>query len=201
MDRPSFSYFGLTATADTEVTAVLPPHRELITRLTSALYRCGATAHTISFMKSLGRTVLADDAAASQAVVRLKAQPVATGNDVAANDWLVILLSDGTVHLGKVSSVSGLAITLTANLPAAASRDASVWFMGAPGDHASSKTRTAPRPTVGGQIVATASVMNTWQDFFSGVLQGEQNEPLMLHSNNATAAGTFELVAGCHAYG
>lgn len=196
-----FGFSNLTATAGTAITALLPPRARAFTRLTKLLYRCGATAHTVTVLKTLGSTTLSAAAAGSQAVINLTADP-GTGTPagaIAANDFVCVQLDSGEFFLGKVSSVSTLAITLTANLPSAAAAGNAVWFFGAPGDHTSSQTTTKPNPAVGSQYPATASILNTWDDVASGLHQTlNQNEPLLVHSNNATAAGTFEQVTGSH---
>lgn len=197
----SFSFGKLTATADTAITALLPPRNRAFTRLTSMYYRAGATAHTLTALKAVGTTTLSSAAAGAQAVINLTADPgTGTGpGAIAANDFVCVELDSGEFFLGKVSSVAALAITLTANLPSAAAAGKSVWFFGAPGDHVSSQTTVKPNPAVGSQFRGTASTLEKFEDFACGICQTlNQFEPLMVHSDNATAAGHFEQVSGCH---
>jgi hypothetical protein len=191
----SFSFAGLTASAGTAITALLPPRQRAFTRLTRILYRCGGTAHAIVVLKSLAQVTLTANAASGQAVINISSDP-----GMAANKFVCVELADGTYHLGRVSSVSSLAVTLSANLPAAASSGAKVWFFGLPGDHpVSSQTTTRPTPVLGHTVTCTASILNAWEDYGSGIAQSNnQEEPLMVHSANGTAAGTFELISGCH---
>lgn len=193
---------GLTATAATVITAFIPPRVGFFSLLTRILYRCAGTAHTISIQKSLNVTTLTSAAAASQAVINLAVDP-GTGTvagAIANTDYVLVQLDDGTFFLQKVASVASLAITLTTNLPATAAAGNKVWFFGAPGDQpASSQTTQKRNPLLGYQILATVSVMNDWGDNASGICQSNNpNEPIMISSNNATAAGFFELVAGSH---
>lgn len=191
---------NLTATAGTEITCLIPPKVRAYSRLTRVLYRCGSTAHTITAAKALASTTLSAAAAGSQAVINITADSgVTPPGAIAAGDFVCVQLDSGQYHLGKVSSVSTLAITLTANLPSAAAAGSKVWFLGAVGDHTSSQTANKPNPIKGSQFPCTASVLNDWGDYASGICQTlNQEEPLLVHSNNATAAGTFEQVSAAY---
>lgn len=189
----------LTATAGTAITCLIPPRKRAFTRLTSVLYRCAGTAHTVSLMKAFSRTTLAAAAAASATTVVLSANP-GTGTPagaIANGDWIAIKLDDGSFFIATVT-VSGLSMTVAA-LPAAAAAGNDVFFFGVPGDHTSTQTNPKPNPIKGSQIVCTASVLNSWTDPAAGLCQSlEQYSPLMVHSNNATAAGTFELISAVY---
>lgn len=175
-----------TQTAGTVISVLLPPKKKAFTRVTTFKYTCGATAHTVTAMQSLGMARLSAAAASGQAVIKLAEQPVASGNNVAANDFLVVEFPDGTFALVKVSSVSGLTITLTANLAAALAKGSRVWMLGVVGDG---------HP----QHLMTVSVVNTFQDTLIGVAQSKNpDEPLVLQSDNATNAGSFELVSAAY---
>lgn len=194
----SFHYGTKTAAGGTEINVLIRPRVNSYTRLTAVTYRAAATAHTITAMRAFAKTTVSIAAAGSQAVVNITADAAAglTPGAIAAGDWLVVALDDGTFHLGKVLSVASLAITLTANLPSAAAVGRTVWMLGAPGDH------TAGTPTAGSQFPAAASVLNSFVDAASGIcVSNEQNSPLAVHSNNATNAGTFELIAGNYTLG
>lgn len=197
----SFQTGGLTAAAGTAITCLIPPYNaNSYTVLTRVMYRCAGTAHAIVYMKALGVTTLAADAAASATSVTLSADPgtgTPSGN-IATGDWVCIQLNDGSYFLATVT-VSGLVMTVAA-LPAAASSGNKVWTFGVPGDHPVG-TQTNPKPNAikGYTITATVSVMNDWADYAAGLLRSlTKNSPLMLHSANGTAAGTFELVSAVH---
>lgn len=202
--------FGVkTETADTVITRLIPPVRRAFTRLTGVHYRAGGTAHTLTVMRPLNKTTLTAAAAAAQAVINIAADPgdYPTGsrvadNAIAANDYVVIELADGTHHIGVVSSVASLAITLTANLPTGgAASGATVWFFGIitdlnPCDGLAHPqfTLTASTATVLGDQPgeAVAGIVGTvpHPSTFSGM--NGKNMPMILHSGNATAQGWIE---------
>lgn len=186
----------LTATAGTAIELLSPGAgrdvRNAYCRLQRLVYRAAGTAHTLTILRALGVTTAAA-AAAGQAVLTLAAQPQA-GNDVAADDYLAWEVAEATaggatlVHYlhGKVLSVSGLTITLTANLTRAVPAGSRVWLLGVAGDAAPSGeqqlTFSAPAnavTTLGGPDVDVAC---------SGLL----GAPILVLSNNATNAGQFE---------
>lgn len=183
-----------TATAGTVVNVLVPPVRDAITRVTQVRYTAAATAHTVTALRSLGTTTASAAAATSQAVVNITANPGPSGNALAANDWLAIRHSaDGITRLYQVSSISTLAVTLTANLTVAVAAGDRVWMFGATGD-------TDPR--VGGAHPALAMAANattTYTDDSAGVVCSHaKDEPVMLQSNNATNAGSFNLVTSVY---
>lgn len=192
---------GLTAAAGTAITGLIPPRRAAFTRLTRVQYRCGSTAHTLTFLKAFGKTVLAAGVAQSGTSITLAADPGAgtpSGN-LANGDWVCVELDGGGFFLSPVSSLTGLTMTVNA-LPAAAKAGNRVWTFGVPGDHpATSQTTLKPNPERGSALTCTASALNDWSDVASGMCQSlEQDSPLMVHSNNATAAGTFEMAAASY---
>lgn len=190
----------LTATAGTAITGLIPPRRGAFTRLCRILFRPGATAHTVTMLKALGQTTLAVAAAASATSITISADP-GTGSpsgNLANSDWICVELDDGSFFLSAISSLSTLTMTVGA-LPAAAAAGNRVWTFGVPGDHASSQTTAKPNPITGSSFLSTASVMNDWGDAGAGICQSlNQDEPMMVHSNNATNAGTIEQVSAAY---
>lgn len=184
-----------TVAFGTTIDALVPPSptgRQGYTRITKIVYTAAGTAHTITLLRSLGTTTVASTAAAGQAVVNLTAQPT-SGNDVAANDYLAIRrAADGITRLYKVSSVSTLAITMTANLGTGAGLAAGdkVWHFGISSD---TDPRTgAAHETLRGVVSATS----TYSEDSSGVIASiGTDEPIMVQSNNATATGFLEQVS------
>lgn len=204
-----FQFGGLTATAGTAITALVPPHSRGYSRITKALYRPGATGHALVFLKSFGSAELTAAVAASGTSITLDRDPggtTGTPDEVAApcgaianGDWLCIELDDGSYFLTTLSSLSTLTMTVNA-LPSAAAAGNKVWTFGVPGDHpVSSQTAQKPNPIKGFTITTTASVMNEFSDTASGILQSlAPNMPLMVHSANGTNAGVLELLSGSY---
>lgn len=191
-----------TITADTLIEVVIPPKDGCRTRVMKFEYTSAGTAHTVTLMKPLGQTTLSAAAGTGQAVVNLTADPgtgtVAGG--IAANDYLIIRKeSTGVVYLVKVSSVATLAITLTANVPVAFSAADTVWFYGIP-------TNVRTNTAVGHMallppVSATTTFSST--DWGEGIFTTDgRDEPVIISSTNATAAGTMKLInAAYFSYG
>lgn len=179
----TFGFGKVSVAFGTAITRTIPPSANLFTHLTNLKYTAAGTAHTLTVMRPLAApTTLTAAAASGQAVINV----AALVGSMATNDYVVIKLSDGTYHTGVVSSVSTLAVTLTANLSApGAAIGAKVWNLGVVGDH----TNT--------QFNAIESVTTTYTDGVSSIVGTTAKEsPMIVHSNNATATGTIENVSG-----
>lgn len=184
-----FGFGSLTQTAGTPIVRTVNPVRNAYTHITCVKYTAAGTAHTVVIMRPYAKTTLSAAAAAGQAVINITADSgVTPPGAIAANDYLVIEKPDGTFFTGLVSSVATLAITLTANVPTGGlSSGATVWFMGAPGDHTDA------------QYSGTASTTVTYSDD-CGSVRGTINkyEPMLVYSANGTAAGTLQQVSGVY---
>lgn len=179
-----------TQTAGTRIRQLIPPRQRGIARITRVVYTAAGTAHTLTFARPIGRTTASVAAASGQAVINLTADPGVTGNLIAANDLVAVRETDGVTRLYIVSSVSGLAVTMTSNFTAGVAAGASVWNFGL-------LTDTDPRtglahPT----LLPPASATTTYEDREGGVIAGhEPDAPLLVDSNNASAAGTLQQVS------
>lgn len=184
-------FANLTQTAGTVISQLVKSKGNLKTWIALLKYKVGTTAHTLTVMKAQGPYVtLTADAASGQAVVALSADPGTgtTAGAIAANDNVVLQQDDGSQLMTTVSSVSGLNITLATNLTAKASKGSKFWFYGLTTDgHPQYVTGTSDTETFG----SDASVCGV-----SGSDRG--GEPLIVQSNNATAAGTFVQIQGVY---
>lgn len=177
------SYGSLTQTAGTEITRVIPPNPDGRGCVGNFRYEAAATAHTLTMMTTIMTVKCASDAASGQAVLALDQMPVTPdATIVAAGDWFVVQHEDGTWNAYKVSSVSGLNITMTGNFSGKVKAGSSVHFMGAPADHSLR------------QFTMKASTTTEFDagDFRIRAATGSaKNTPVLVHSNNATNAGTL----------
>lgn len=187
-----------TQTAGTVITLLVPPQANLRTKLAKLAVTVGATAHTLTIMRPLGRTTASSAAAASQAVINLTADPgdyssVRTAdNAIAANDYLVFKHPDNTYSFDIVSSVSSLAITMTTNFPTLGiASGAPVWFMGITTDTNPNDARAHQAWTLPASGVQTFSAAHDRCSFFESL---NVNEPMIIHINNATNASVLEYV-------
>lgn len=205
-----------TATAGTVINVLVPACKNAYTRVTKIKYTLfypnnsssGAEyslVHSITALRPIGRTVLSAAAAASQAVINLKADPGAAinvlnalglANLIAASDIVVIRQDDGSFVQATVSSVSGLATTLTGNLSYAISAGADVWFYGVIAD-TDPRTNQA-HPIFRVPVAQAANVSEVFTDENAGVIASiGYDEPIILQSNNTVDAGNFDQVSYC----
>lgn len=201
----NFHASNLTANAGTAITCLIPPRGRSYTLLTGLLYRAGVTAHTITLLKALGVTTLSAAVSASGTSITLTSNPGTNTNvtspagALANSDWLCIELDDDAngkprYFLTTVSSLSTLTMTVDA-LPYAAAAGNRVWYFGVPADHASSQTTASDNTLVGSALPATASIRNDFAIPGGLCKSRHQDEPLLVHSDNASNAGKFELIA------
>lgn len=180
----TFAFGQLTATAGTIIRRTIAPKPGRKPVITKAVYTNSTTAHTLTCMQSLAQTTVASAAAAGQAVVNFTADP----GSIAANDVCVIQKPDGTYETMQVSSVATLAITMTTNVPTGGfAAGAKIHFMGVAADHSAN-----------GQLTLPVSVTTTYSDAEGGVFGGAVDAPLVVESNNATAAGTLLQLTGVY---
>lgn len=187
----AISFGKLSQTAGTAIVRTIPPMRNMFTHLAGFRYTAQGTAHVVTVMRPFGSSTLSAAAASGQAVVNITADAQAGtgGGALAANDYVVIEKPDGTYHTGVVSSVSTLAVTLTANVPAGGfSSGAVIWFFGVAADHTDA------------QFNGYASATTPYADRIGGVRgTTKKYEPLIIYSPNATAAGTLESASVVYA--
>lgn len=188
----SFSGNGIgktTAAAGTAIVVLVPPDLQGKTRIAKLVYTAAGTAHLLSILRPLGRAKTSAAAASGQPVINLATNPTA----IAANDNIAIRHSDGVTRKYVVSSVAALAITLTTNLGAAVASGADVWDFGVPTDVDPNTGRATDT------LDGTASATTTYEDREVGIMASYKvDEPLLFHSNNATAAGTLVLLTFGH---
>lgn len=203
MSQPTgLTFFGggglgrKTATADTVIRHVVPALRNAIARIMKLVYTAAGTAHTVTVMRPIASaTTLAADCAGT-ATITLTASLDATSNALAANDIVVLRRKDTDFHhLGIVSSVSSLTVVLTAALPTTFEAGSDIWNFGIPGDTNPYPGDNAAHPGFTG----TASATTTYSNDQVGIVAAfSKNEPLVVSSNNATAAGVIEQVSYAH---
>lgn len=187
---------GKTQIAGTLIQYLVPPNRLGRTVITSLSYILGSTAHTLTFLRPLGKTTIASAAAAGQTDFVLTANPGTTAayggisNGIAANDYVAIrTASDGITRLYKVSSVSTLTVTLTANLTVALAAGDTLWFYGITTD---TDGRTgAAHPALLPTVSTTNNFPGTANPDACVVASLAKDEPIMINSSNGTTAGTI----------
>lgn len=177
-----------TQTAGTIITAVVQPKAGARAKVWSFGYRQAATAHTLSLMTGHKVVEVGSDAASGQAVVIMKEIPADPAGTVMASGDIFLLKhsTSGLYTPYVVSSVSGLSVTMTANLSQQVLADTKAYYLGAPGDYAGGTQflfATSTTRDIGGgderRVVATAM---------------ENDHPILFHSDNSTNAGFLEYL-------
>jgi hypothetical protein len=186
-----------TVAFGTIITQVIEPAMKgAKTRITAMDYICGGTAHTVTVMKALAKTKTTAAAVATGTALVLEAATF-LNQTIAANDFIVVKHTDGTYGVYLVSALTTLTVTIGA-LSADVASGSPVWIMGATGE-----AEHIP-------FLVTASVRNTYYDPIAGVVtsgyrsvyggtvyqRSGNDDPLLIHSNNATATGILEHVSG-----
>jgi len=205
----SKTYGAVAAAAGTVINRLVEPMRGAATVIAAFEIQVGVTNQVLTIMRPLGSTTISAAALANQAVVNLTADPGAwTGkrivaNGIAANDYVVYRLSDGTYVLDTVSSVSGLAVTLTTSLPLDVVAGAPLWFFGLATDTNPSDSLSHPKFNVPGVVAAVSSGRFTLGDnpgeTIAGILQTfGRYEPLICQLNNVTTANTLEQIVAVY---
>jgi hypothetical protein len=193
-----------TESANTVITEIVEPIEDMIIRVTQMIYRAGTTAHSVRLMRPIAETTTTAAAAAAQQVMALTS--VNAGLDssgaaetLAGSDYLAWKDTNGVYQFDLVSSVSSLNVTMTSNLPTAVDSGAPVWMFYEVG--------RSSHETFNPGVSAT----RTYRDGKAGIFQAgltkqvdrhnERNgkgDPILFHSNNATAAGFLEALSGIY---
>lgn len=229
----TFSRGHKTATANTAFAQFIPPftppsgapvgsgtvadphvNRGII-HVTDFVYRVSTTGHTVTVMRPFNYTTFSADAAASQAVVNLTADPglyqtagrykyplpngvtvpSTANNGIAANDYVVFQTASGQWVMDTVSSVSSLAVTLTTNLPTGGVKKGGLLYFFGVAANTDPATNEANQTFL---VTAHASTLTEYKlQSDSGLWHSyHPGDPMIFHSDNSTAAGHIELIAG-----
>lgn len=201
-----------TQTAGTAIVSTVPPRKWARTKITFLQYTSGGTAHTVTFLRELGRTKVTTAVAGAGTSIILTQDPglysllpewVSRGitpstsnNAIAASDYFVVQLKDGTFYTATVSSATTNAdgtVTLTVSaIPAAGiAAGATFWFMGVAGD--TDPHYNAVNPSVLPPVTATTPFPASASGGGAPIVQSFHMEsPIIVFSNNITAAGSID---------
>lgn len=194
------------------------------TIITAALYTSAATAHTITLMRPLNYCRITAAIAAAGTSISIDkdpgvystnyryptpggyvvssgggAVPAAADNALAAGDFVMYQLSDGRWVLDTIASgtFGGGNLVLTTGVPNVTGvtvlANSPLFTFGAVGDVDPATGAAHP----GTLTIASTNRINQFDDDILGWGNSlHPGDPMMLHSNNATNAGSFEGVAG-----
>ncbi len=205
------TYGKNTQTAATAIVQLIEPWKDAETRIVGLQYTDLGTSHSITFMRPCNKTTVAADAAAGQASFTLTADPglysaggtfATADNLIAANDYLAYQAADGTWVGDKVAAVAGLNIGMTVNLPTGGVKaGAPVFFYGTAADLNPNNHQVHPQLASGTASTSLTFKQNegfcisTIQDVVGLKVNNGVGQPVLIFSNNATAAGVLQYVA------
>ena len=184
------------------------------TVITAALYTTAATAHTLTMLRPKNWSYVSTAVAAGGTTIVLGENPgtystkykypspITTGtaavadNGIATGDYVAYQLVDGTWILDTVT-VSSLTLTPGTAVPNVTGggvlANSPVFFFGIPTDKDPATGYADP----GTLTIASTNRINHFDDDILGWGNAlHPGDPIMLYSNNATNAGSFEGVAG-----
>jgi len=143
----------------------------------------GATAVDFYFMQALGSTTLAAAAASGASEINMTTQPI-SGNNIAANDYIVVVQTNGAYHFSKVFSVVGTStISLCTVLTGAAASGNTVYDLGIYSD-------------TGHLRISMTATTETERKLDGGLIYADaKGYPMMLYcANDATTAATVKYL-------
>lgn len=226
---PSFSRPRNTIAFGTIITSLIQPRNKKRTKITTLKYTAAGTAHTLTILRALAKTkVVTAVAAAGTSVVLARdpgnysanfaadllagpnsqgvqqggfpgGTPVVANNLIASGDFLAIQMASGFFNLATVSAastaVSGqCTVTVGAAPTGGYPAGADVYFFG-------TTTDTHPITGEAHPAFSGAASATTTLDNYGGEVAASfgVDEPLLFHSNNATATGVLESISGVYA--
>lgn len=193
-----FALKSVTAAANTAFLTLVPPSGGGIPCIRTMLYTSGGTAHTITVMKPVGDTLALHSSEAGLSVLTLKSVDfgkLTDGSDhlLASGDYLIWQNKHGGFDYDTVSSVSGSVVTLTSALSYDVVADAPVWTC---------LHLTHPvHPTFSPPVSETTPIPGPIQAGYKNHMgistqRSGAGDPLLIYSDNPTAAGTLVCAVG-----
>jgi len=173
-----------TESAATAIVQQIDPVSGARIAIRSYGFTCGATATNAYFMQTLGTTTVSTAIASGATTgIVLAGEPV-SANALASNDYIGIMVDDGTMHVSKVATGTYSTLSLTTAIDDTAAAGNAVYFFGAYGD-------TAHLRVVLVVSVQTSKVQDG--GIFFGAAKGYPM--LVWHNNDAAAAGSHDFVS------
>lgn len=197
---PVFNLPSKTETLGTAITQIVPPVADLIARINYLTYTSAGAAHTITVMRATAATVADGRAASGQKVVTLanisamNTINASSDEDIAANDWLAWVDDEGKLAFDVVASISSSAVTMTVNFTNAIPDGAKVWVFG----ELARASHLTFSPPVSATTVLTLNAQAGIPEQLDTNKRSGVNDPIIIHSGNATAAGTIVSTSGAY---
>jgi hypothetical protein len=190
-----------TAAAGTAFYGLVPGNPDGRTRVTSFSYTASNTAHTVTALRPIGRTTLAAACVVNTNTVTLAADPGPSGNGIAANDQIVIHYRANTNdrvgtygrHTVSAWNATTKVATISPNTTAASISGTKVFDFGIFSDTDPVTGAAHPGfPTNGNTVPLTYTFPG------AGIAAHQYHDPILLHSGNATGAGTLTYAEYAH---
>jgi len=211
-------YGAVTVAAGSKPNPVPNWYEQPYTHLTTLLYTTGTTAHAITVMRPLNWTTFAAAVAKNTTAISLTTDPglystsynyplpgsqtapaLVADNALAAGDYVAYQLDDGTWQYDTIASgtFSGGNIVLTTGTPnrngATIAAGRPIFWFGVPAD--SDPATGQPHPFFD-SIASTNKIDQIGGYNGEGIVTLHPGDPMIVESNNVTATGIMDLVAG-----
>jgi hypothetical protein len=201
---PTFFRGNHTETAGTAILEVIPAYADMIPQILAMRYLNAGTAHAATIMRPIAKTATTTSSASGVSTLELAdikpGKTITTGADetLAANDFLIWKDEDGAYKTDFIASVSGSTVTMTSALPGAVENGAPVWalYEVARATHISLVLPVSVTTDFANIVIQAG--YDEQQGGVSGLRTGS-GDPLLLHIDNATAAGTLRYLSGAYA--
>ena len=190
-----------TESAGTAITEVIPAVSQYIPRITSLSYKNSTTEHTLSIMRSCGKTTASAAAASgTSALVLTSVDPgldmAGADESLAAGDWVVWKCEHGQWHGDSIASVSISTNTITLDnaLPDDVDMGANIWTFYEPGRYVHVQIKLPVSTTT---EISSINLQGGYpQHIGKSHERVGQSGPLLVHVDNITAAGTLLYCSG-----
>jgi hypothetical protein len=193
-----FNLQSSTETLGTAIKEIIPGVANSILQINSLTYTSGTTGHTIYIMRPVAVAIADTAATASQAVINftdvttMKGPNTTVAETLASQDYIGYQDSTGKFQIGLVTSVAANAVTLSNSLTTSINAGQTIWIFGELA-RASHLQFTPP-------VSATTTIPMMAQAGIPGQVDSNSNagigHPVIVYSNNATAAGILVSVSG-----
>ena len=198
---PIFHIDYHTESADTEIIELIPPQAGLVPRITAYSYTSAASEHIVYFMRAIGETTAVGQSLTGQAIIEFADVSIfkdtsGTDEDLNTDDYVCYMTAAGKCEWNKVSSLSGSAVTLANNLAEVVNAGAQIWTFGELARNMHVQHRppvSATSDHAGLNLQGGVPVQLDQYNVRSGI-----GDPMLITSNNATAAGVLRHVSGVY---
>lgn len=195
-----FQTSSATASAGTAIFKLIRGADGLITTINNIIYTSGSTAHTITILRPVAATTAAGGTNGGESVITfadLGAMKITNSSSIelaATNDYIAWINTNGQYAYDTIGSVSGNEVTTTNSIGTAIDGGAPVWIFG----ELARTTHVTLSPPVSATTSMDVQVQAGQPGQINTNVRVGDGDPVIVTSNNATAAGTIVSISGTY---